>query len=83
MPRKTKHPRYTVVYSEVPEPVKQKIEPVKENVTVSVKPMSIEKLISKYKGEEEEEYLPGFRYLKKMKNEIKKEHITRVLKKYQ
>jgi hypothetical protein len=83
MPHKIKQPRYTVVYSEVPEPIKPKIEPVKQNVTINVKPMSIEKLISKYKGEEEEEeYLPGFRYLKKMKNEIRKEHIKSIFKKY-
>lgn len=78
MTRKFKKPAYTVVYSELEQP---KIEPVnKQKVIVDVKPMSIEKLIGGYKGDEEEELLPGFRYLKKMKNELKKEHIKRVLK---
>lgn len=77
MSRKFKKPLYTVIVSEREEP---KIEPVKQKVNIDVKPMSIEKLIGGYKGEEEEEYLPGFRYLKKMKNEIRKEHITRILK---
>ena len=79
MYRKFKKPLYTVIVSEREEP---KIEPVKQKVIIDVKPMSIEKLIGGYKNKEEEELLPGFRYLKKMKNELKKEHIKRVLKKY-
>jgi hypothetical protein len=78
MPRKFHTPLYTVSYSEIP-----KIEPVKQKVIIEVKPMTIEKLIAGYKkDEEEEDLLPGFRYLKKMKNEFKKEHIKSVLKKY-
>ena len=49
---------------------------------VDIKPMSIDKLINSYKtnDEEEEELLPGFRYLQKMKNEMKREHVKRVFK---
>jgi hypothetical protein len=57
--------------------------PPTQRANISVQPMSIEKLIGGYKREEEEEeMLPGFRYLKKMKNDIKKERIKNVLRKH-
>ena len=62
--------------SNIPPPPTQRV-----NI-ISVQPMSIEKLIGGYKNEEEEEMLPGFRYLKKMKNDIKKERIKSVLRKH-
>jgi len=43
--------------------------------------MSIDKLINSYKtNDDEEELLPGFRYLQKMKNEMKRERVKRVFK---
>ena len=57
--------------------------PPAQRANISVQPMTIEKLIGGYKNEEEEEeMLPGFRYLKKMKNDIKKERIRNVLRKH-
>ena len=48
---------------------------------VDIKPMSIDKLINSYKtNDDEEELLPGFRYLQKMKNEMKRERVKRVFK---
>ena len=85
---KIKKPLYTVVVSEKETPhmntMKSNIPPPpaqRVNI-ISVQPMSIEKLIGGYKNEEEEEMLPGFRYLKKMKNDIKKERIKSVLRKH-
>ena len=88
---KSKKPLYTVVVTEREQPnmniPQQRANipppPPAQRVNVSVQPMTIEKLIGGYKGEEEEEeMLPGFRYLKKMKNEIKKERIKTVLRKH-
>ena len=61
--------------------------PPAQRANISVQPMTIEKLIGELIGgykndEEEEEMLPGFRYLKKMKNDIKKERIKSVLRKH-
>jgi len=86
---KTKKPLYTVSISEREQPnmntMKSNIPrpPAQRVNIISVQPMTIEKLIGGYKGEEEEEeMLPGFRYLKKMKNEIKKERIKTMLRKH-
>ena len=85
---KNKKPLYTVVVSEKEQPnmnqMKSNIPPLPtQRANISVQPMSIEKLIGGYKNEEEEEeMLPGFRYLKKMKNDIKKERIKNVLRKH-
>ena len=86
---KNKKPLYTVVISEKETPnmnVPQRANitpPPTQRANISVQPMSIEKLIGGYKNEEEEEeMLPGFRYLKKMKNDIKKERIKSVLRKH-
>jgi hypothetical protein len=76
MPRHSR-PLYTVTYSEP----QTQMEPVKQKVIVEVKPMTIEKLIAGYTKGEEEELLPGFRYLKKMKKELKKEHIKNIFNK--
>ena len=87
---KSKKPLYTVVISEKETP-RMNVPQMKSNIpppptqraNISVQPMSIEKLIGGYKREEEEEeMLPGFRYLKKMKNDIKKERIKNVLRKH-
>ena len=86
---KTKKPLYTCVVSEREQPnmnvPKQRANippPPTPKANISVQSMSIEKLIGGYKNEEEEEMLPGFRYLKKMKNDIKKERIKSVLRKH-
>jgi hypothetical protein len=85
---KNKKPLYTVVISEKETPnmntMKSNIPPPPtQRANISIQPMSIEKLIGGYKNEEEEEeMLPGFRYLKKMKNDIKKERIKSVLRKH-
>ena len=85
---KNKKPLYTVVVSEKEQPnmnqMKSNIPPLPtQRANISIQPMSIEKLIGGYKNEEEEEeMLPGFRYLKKMKNDIKKERIKYVLRKH-
>ena len=87
---KTKKPLYTVSISEREQPnmnvPKQRTNippPPAKRANISVQPMTIEKLIGGYKNEEEEEeMLPGFRYLKKMKNDIKKERIRSVLRKH-
>ena len=86
---KNKKPLYTVVVTEREQPnmnqMKSNVPPPTptQRVNISVQPMTIEKLIGGYKHEEEEEeMLPGFRYLKKMKNEIKKERIKTVLRKH-
>ena len=85
---KHKKPLYTVVVSEKETPnmntMKSNIPlPPTQRANISIQPMSIEKLIGGYKNEEEEEeMLPGFRYLKKMKNDIKKERIKSVLRKH-
>ena len=87
---KTKKPLYTVSISEREQPnmnvPKQRTNippPPAQRANISIQPMSIEKLIGGYKNEEEEEeMLPGFRYLKKMKNDIKKERIKSVLRKH-
>jgi len=86
---KNKKPLYTVVISEKETPnmnAPQRANippPPTQRANISIQPMSIEKLIGGYKNEEEEEeMLPGFRYLKKMKNDIKKERIKSVLRKH-
>ena len=85
--RKNKKPLYTCVISEKETPNMNQMKsnippPPTQRAHISVQPMSIEKLIGGYKNEEEEEMLPGFRYLKKMKNDIKKERIKSVLRKH-
>ena len=85
---KTKRPAYTCVVSEKeckigagsspsthPQPASSPV--------VSVKPMSIEQLLASYKiaDEEEEDFTPGFRYLKRMKTEFKTERVKSALKK--
>ena len=84
---KNKKPLYTCVISEKETPNMNQMKsnippPPTQRANISVQPMSIEKLIGGYKNEEEEEMLPGFRYLKKMKNDIKKERIKSVLRKH-
>ena len=85
---KNKKPLYTVVVSEKEQPNMNQMKsnippPPTQRANISIQPMSIEKLIGGYKNEEEEEeMLPGFRYLKKMKNDIKKERIKNVLRKH-
>ena len=85
---KIKKPLYTCVISEKETPNMNQMKsnipppPAQRVNIISVQPMSIEKLIGGYKNEEEEEMLPGFRYLKKMKNDIKKERIKSVLRKH-
>ena len=84
---KIKKPLYTCVISEKETPNMNQMKsnippPPTQRANISVQPMSIEKLIGGYKNEEEEEMLPGFRYLKKMKNDIKKERIKSVLRKH-
>jgi hypothetical protein len=87
---KNKKPLYTVVISEketpnmnIPQQRTNIPPPPAQRANISIQPMSIEKLIGGYKNEEEEEeMLPGFRYLKKMKNDFKKERIRSVLRKH-
>ena len=84
---KIKKPLYTCVISEKETPNMNQMKsnippPPTQRANISVQPMIIEKLIGGYKNEEEEEMLPGFRYLKKMKNDIKKERIKSVLRKH-
>ena len=46
--------------------------------------MTMEQLLSKYKEEddEEEDMLPGFKYLKTMKHKLKSERVKTALKKH-
>ena len=85
---KTKRPAYTCVVSEKEckigagsSPSTHHPQPVASKPTISVQPMSIEQLLASYKiaDEEEEDFKPGFRYLKRMKTEFKSERVKRAL----
>ena len=87
---KTKRPAYTCVVSEKEckigagvSPSTHHPQPVSSRPVVSVEPMSIEQLLASYKiaDEEEEDFKPGFRYLKRMKTEFKTERVKSALKK--
>ena len=58
--------------------------PQPPKATVRVENMTMEKLLSKYKEEddEEEDMLPGFKYLKIMKPKLKSERVKTALKKH-
>ena len=80
---KTKRPAYTCVVSEKEckigagsSPSTHHPQPVSSPV-VSVEPMSIEQLLASYKiaDEEEEDFKPCFRYLKRMKTEFKTQRV--------
>ena len=86
---KTKRPAYTCVVSEKEckigagsSPSTHHPQPVASKPTVSVQAMSIEQLLASYKiaDEEEEDFKPGFRYLKKMRSEMKTQRVKSVLK---
>ena len=84
---KTKRPAYTCVVSEKECKIGAGISPSTHHPqpaskpTISVQPMSIEQLLASYKiaDEEEEDFKPGFRYLKRMKTEFKSERVKRAL----
>ena len=87
---KTKRPAYTCVVSEKEckigagsSPSTHHPQPAATRPTVSVQPMSIEQLLASYKiaDEEEEDFKPGFRYLKRMKTEFKSERVKSALRK--
>lgn len=79
-----RHSEFTVITTKSDAPIKPNAMPKHAPIpkaNVDIKPMSIDKLINSYKtNDEEEELLPGFRYLQKMKNEMKREHVKRVFK---
>jgi len=91
---KNKKPLYTVVVTPRENinggqmhtqqtPIIQPQQMHKSNVVV--KDMTLDQLIKSYSkdsDDDDEILLPGFRYLKKMKNEIKKERVKKVFKKY-
>ena len=54
----------------------------KPSTKITVENMTIDQLLSSYKkqDEDDEPMLPGFNYLKKMKNSLKAERIKSVLK---
>ena len=85
---KTKRPAYTCVVSEKEckigagsSPSTHHPQPV-SRPTVNVQPMSIEQLLASYKiaDDEEEDFKPGFRYLKRMKTEFKTQRVKSALK---
>ena len=65
-------------------PKQQPPQPQPPKPTVRVENMTMAKLISKYKEEddEEEDMLPGFKYLKIMKPKLKSERVKTALKKH-
>ena len=86
---KTKRPAYTCVVSEKEckigagsSPSTHHPQPVASKPTVNVQPMSIEQLLASYKiaDEEEEDFKPGFRCLKKMRSEMKAQRVRGALK---
>ena len=85
---KTKRPAYTCVVSEKEckigagsSPSTHHPQPASKP-TVSVQAMSIEQLLASYKiaDEEEEDFKPGFRYLKKMRTQMKAQRVRGALK---
>jgi len=86
---KTKRPAYTCVVSEKECKIGAGISPSTHhpqpasNPTESVQPMSIEQLLASYKiaDEEEEDFKPGFRYLKKMRSEMRAQRVRGALRK--
>lgn len=85
----TKKPRYTVKIETKPKPIVQggnasaQQEISKPKSVVTVENMTIDQLIASYKktgDDDDEPMLPGFNYLKKMKNSLKTERIKSVLK---
>ena len=59
-------------------------QPQPPKATVRVENMTMDRLLSKYKEEddEEEDMLPGFKYLKTMKPKLKSERVKSALKKH-
>ena len=87
---KTKRPAYTCVVSEKEckigagvSPSTHHPQPVATKPIVNVQSMSIEQLLASYKiaEDEEEDFKPGFRYLKRMETEFKTERVKSALKK--
>ena len=87
---KTKRPAYTCVVSEKEckigagsSPSTHHPQPVASRSIVNVQSMLIEQLLASYKiaDEEEEDFKPGFRYLKRMKTEFKSERVKSALRK--
>ena len=86
---KTKRPAYTCVVSEKEckigagsSPSTHHPQPASKP-TISVQPMTIEQLLASYKiaDEEEEDFKPGFRYLKKMRSEMRAQRVRGALRK--
>jgi hypothetical protein len=91
---KNKKPLYTVVVTPRETtsinggnlPQTPQTQPIKQQMkqSVIVKDMTVEQLIKSYKingDEDDEPLLPGFRYLKNMKTQLKTERVKSVLKK--
>ena len=87
---KTKRPAYTCVVSEKEckigagsSPSTPHPQPVASRPIVNVQLISIEQLLASYKiaDEEEEDFKPGFRYLKKMRSEMRAQRVRGALRK--
>jgi hypothetical protein len=90
----TKKPLYTVKIETKPSAIQgsgntpaqpvttQQVNQPKPVVKISVENMTLDQLLSSYKkqDDDEEPMLPGFNYLKKMKNTLKAERVKSVLR---